>query len=146
MKVILQRVRDASVSIEGKVCGQIEQGLLILLGIAESDKEEDIDYLAEKCINLRIFEDDKGKMNRSLPDVGGSVLVISQFTLLGDTRKGRRPSLIEAADPEKGRDFYEKFVLKLKSYNIAVETGIFGAMMDVRFTNYGPVTLIVESK
>jgi len=146
MKVILQRVKNASVTVNGEICAQIEHGLLLLLGIAETDNEEDIEYVSGKCINLRIFEDDDGKMNRSLLDVGGSVLVVSQFTLLGDTRKGRRPSFIEAASPEKGRDFYEKFVLKLKSYNINVQTGIFGAMMDVRFINYGPVTLMVESK
>ena len=146
MKVIVQRVRDASVQVDGKVVGQIKRGLLLLIGVAQNDTQEDIRFVADKCVNLRIFEDEEGKMNRSLLETGGGVLAISQFTLLGDTRKGRRPSFIAAAPPEKGKDFYDKFVNHLKTYPIKVECGIFGAMMDVRFTNYGPVTLIVESK
>ncbi len=146
MRVVVQRVKDASVHVDGKPVGQIEQGLLLLIGIARDDSEEDIRFVADKCVNLRIFEDDQGKMNRSLLDTGGDVLAISQFTLLGDTRKGRRPSFIDAAPPEKGRAFYDAFVEHLKTYPITVECGIFGAMMDVRFTNYGPVTLLVESK
>jgi len=146
MRVVLQRVKEASVSVDGRVVGQIGRGLLLLIGVARDDSEEDIRFVADKCVNLRIFEDDEGKMNRSLLDTGGGVLAISQFTLLGDTRKGRRPSFIDAAPPEKGQDFYEKFVARLKSFPVEVECGIFGAMMDVRFTNYGPVTLIVDSK
>ena len=146
MKVVVQRVRDASVRVDGKIVGQIERGLLLLIGVAKNDREEDIRFVADKCVNLRIFEDEEGKMNRSLLETGGGVLAISQFTLLGDTRKGRRPSFIEAAPPVKGKDFYDKFVNHLKTYPIKVECGIFGAMMDVHFTNYGPVTLIVESK
>ncbi|HID38419.1 MAG TPA: D-tyrosyl-tRNA(Tyr) deacylase [Calditrichaeota bacterium] len=146
MKVVVQRVRDASVSIDGEVVGQIERGLLLLIGIAQNDTEEDIRFVADKCVNLRIFEDSEGKMNRSLLETGGDALAISQFTLLGDTRKGRRPSFIEAAPPDKGKYLYDKFVNHLKTYPITVECGVFGAMMDVRFTNYGPVTLLVESK
>ncbi len=146
MRVVVQRVRDASVTVKGKVVGQIERGLLLLIGVARDDTEEDIRFVADKCVNLRIFEDDDGKMNRSLLETGGGILAISQFTLLGDTRKGRRPSFIGAAPPEKGEDFYDKFINHLKTYPIKVECGIFGAMMDVRFTNYGPVTLLVESK
>jgi len=146
MKVVVQRVSSAAVTVDNKIVGKIGQGLLLLIGIAESDQPGDIDFVADKCVNLRIFEDDQGKMNRSLVDVGGSVLCISQFTLLGDTRKGRRPSFIQAAGPEKGETYYQQFVHRLKEYPIAVETGIFGAMMDVELVNYGPVTLIVNSK
>ncbi|NOX90610.1 MAG: D-tyrosyl-tRNA(Tyr) deacylase [Calditrichaeota bacterium] len=146
MKVVVQRVKHASVSVDGKVVGKIDKGLMLLIGVAESDREEDIEFVADKCVNLRIFEDEEGKMNRSLLETGGEILAISQFTLLGDTRKGRRPSFINAADPEKGNAFYEKFIERLRSHGIKVQTGIFGAMMDVELLNYGPVTIIVESK
>ena len=146
MKVVVQRVSSAAVKVENEIVGKIGQGLLLLIGIAENDQPEDIDFVADKCVNLRIFEDDQDKMNRSLLDVNGDVLCISQFTLLGDTRKGRRPSFIKAARPEKGETYYEQFVNRLKRYPINVETGIFGAMMDVELVNYGPVTLIVNSK
>jgi D-tyrosyl-tRNA(Tyr) deacylase len=146
MKALLQRVSEASVTVDGKITGRIGKGLLLLIGIAETDQIKDIDFVADKCVNLRIFEDDENKMNKSLLDAGGEILAISQFTLLGDTKKGRRPSFIEAAEPEKGKLFYDKFIERLRSYNIKVECGIFGAMMNVKSINYGPVTLMVESK
>ena len=146
MKVVVQRVKYASVKVDGKTVGQIDKGLMLLIGIADTDAEEDIEFVANKCLNLRIFEDAQGKMNRSLLEVGGEILAISQFTLLGDTRKGRRPSFVHAADPEKGKAYYERFVERLRRSGVKVETGIFGAMMDVELLNYGPVTLIVESK
>ncbi|MHB2153040.1 D-aminoacyl-tRNA deacylase [Calditrichota bacterium GD2] len=146
MKVVVQRVKQASVKVDGKTVGQIGKGLLLLIGVDQKDDEEDITFVADKCVNLRIFEDEQGKMNRSLLEVGGEILAISQFTLLGDTRKGRRPSFINAADPQKGNAFYQKFIERLREHGVKVETGIFGAMMDVELLNYGPVTLIVESK
>ncbi|WP_456439282.1 D-aminoacyl-tRNA deacylase [Caldithrix abyssi] len=146
MKVVVQRVKQASVKVDGKTVGQIGKGLLLLIGVDQKDDEEDIAFVADKCVNLRIFEDEQGKMNRSLLEVGGEILAISQFTLLGDTRKGRRPSFINAADPQKGDAFYQKFIERLRQHGVKVETGIFGAMMDVELLNYGPVTLIVESK
>lgn len=146
MKVVLQRVRRASVSVDGQIVGSIGKGIMLLIGVADSDTATDIDFVADKCVNLRIFEDDEGKMNRSLLDIGGEVLAISQFTLLGDTRKGRRPSFIRAAPPEKGEMLYERFVATIRSSGVPVETGIFGEMMDVDLLNYGPVTIIVESK
>jgi D-tyrosyl-tRNA(Tyr) deacylase len=146
MKVVLQRVRRASVSVDGQIVGSIGKGIMLLIGVADSDTAADIDFVADKCVNLRIFEDDEGKMNRSLLDIGGEVLAISQFTLLGDTRKGRRPSFIRAAPPEQGEMLYERFVETIRSSGVPVETGIFGEMMDVDLLNYGPVTIIVESK
>jgi D-tyrosyl-tRNA(Tyr) deacylase len=146
MKVVVQRVTKASVKVDNKIVGQIGKGILLLIGVAETDTIEDIDFVADKCVNLRIFEDEDDKMNRSLLDVGGEVLAISQFTLLGNTKKGRRPSFIEAAHPEKGEDYYNKFIDRLKSHNVRVSCGIFGAMMDVELMNYGPVTIIVENK
>ncbi|APF19537.1 D-tyrosyl-tRNA(Tyr) deacylase [Caldithrix abyssi DSM 13497] len=146
MKVVVQRVKQASVKVDGKTVGQIGKGLLLLIGVDQKDDQEDIAFVADKCVNLRIFEDEQGKMNRSLLEVGGEILAISQFTLLGDTRKGRRPSFINAADPQKGNAFYQKFIERLREHGVKVETGIFGAMMDVELLNYGPVTLIVESK
>jgi D-tyrosyl-tRNA(Tyr) deacylase len=146
MKVLLQRVHRAKVTIENKVAGEIGSGLLLLIGIAEDDLEKDLDYTAQKCVNLRVFNDEEGKMNRSLLDVQGEILAISQFTLMADTRKGRRPSFIGAANPEKGKLFYDRFVEKLKNYGVKVECGIFGASMDVELINAGPVTIMVESK
>ena len=146
MRVVLQRVSGAKVTIDNKVHGEIAKGLVLLIGVANEDTEEDITYCVNKCSEMRIFEDENDKMNLSLMDVGGAVLAISQFTLLGNTRKGRRPSFIEAANPQKGNDFYEIFIKLLKEKNIKVETGIFGAMMDVELTNSGPVTIIVDSK
>lgn len=146
MKIVVQRVSGASVRVYGKTVGAIDTGLLLLIGIAADDTELDVEFAAEKCVNLRIFQDEHGKMNRSLLDEQGKILAISQFTLLGNTRKGRRPSFIEAAPPEMGEELYNLFVEKLKSFNVPVECGIFGAMMDVELINQGPVTLIVETK
>ena len=146
MRVVLQRVKRASVTVDGSVTGEIGRGLLMLIGIDRDDTENDLAYMADKCLNLRIFNDAADKMNLSLLDVKGEGLAVSQFTLLGDTRKGRRPSYISAAAPDKARAFYEAFVEKLKSHNIKVACGVFGAMMDVELINEGPVTLIVESK
>jgi D-tyrosyl-tRNA(Tyr) deacylase len=145
MKAVIQRVKQSSVSVDGKIVGSIQRGMLILLGVSQEDRESHADYLADKIANLRIFEDAAGKMNLSLPDTGGEALVVSQFTLLGDCRKGRRPSFINAAPPEKANHLYEYFTQKLRDKGIPVQTGIFRAMMDVSLVNDGPVTLIVES-
>jgi D-tyrosyl-tRNA(Tyr) deacylase len=131
--------------VDEKIVGRIDHGLMLLIGVAESDTVAEVEYAAAKCANLRIFEDDDGKMNRSLLEVGGQILAISQFTLLGDIRRGRRPSFISAARPEKGQELYNYFIRLLKELGIHVETGIFGAMMDVALVNAGPVTLIVDS-
>jgi len=148
MRAVIQRVSSASVTIDGKVNGSINQGLLILLGIKTGDNEADAKYLSEKCSALRIFEDAEGKMNLSVKDVNGSALVVSQFTLYGDARKGNRPSFVEAAPPQVAEPLYEFFVqqMKLLLGEEKVATGIFRAMMDVSLVNSGPVTLIVESK
>jgi len=146
MKVVLQRVSRAEVRVKGETIGKIESGLMLLVGISKSDTEADIAFVAEKCVHLRVFSDADEKMNRSLLDVSGEILAVSQFTLLGNTRKGRRPSFIEAADPDKGKRLYDLFIEKLRSYSVYVACGIFGAMMDVELINHGPVTLMVESK
>lgn len=146
MRALIQRVSKASVSIDGETVGEIEKGIVILLGVTHGDVEKDADYLAEKCANLRIFEDGDGKMNLSTIDVGGGALVVSQFTLYGDTRKGRRPSYTDAALPEKAIPLYEYFIEKVKDAGLSVATGRFGAGMDVRIHNQGPVTLMLESK
>lgn len=146
MIAVVQRVKNASVSVAGEVVGQIGAGLLVLLGVAEADQEPDISYMADKIVNLRIFADDAGKMNRSLADTGGQMLVVSQFTLLGDCRKGRRPSFVRAASPEKADAFYRRFVQEVRGKGISPETGQFQAMMDVALVNDGPVTLVVESR
>ena len=146
MKAVVQRVSESSVTIDNEVAGKIGAGLLVLLGVAVEDTEKEADYLAEKIINLRIFSDENGKMNLSLRDIGGEMLVVSQFTLLGDCRKGRRPSFIAAAGPEMGNALYAYFVDYMRQKGITVATGRFGAMMDVTLVNDGPVTLILESK
>ena len=147
MRTVVQRVKEASVEVDGKVVGKIGNGILVLLGVGKDDTEEDMKWIADKVVNLRIFQDENGKMNLSLLDIGGELLVVSQFTLYGDARKGRRPSFTEAAPPEKGREFYKKFVEYLREkYNIKVETGEFGAMMDVHLVNWGPVTILLDSK
>ncbi|MEZ4884060.1 MAG: D-aminoacyl-tRNA deacylase [Chitinophagales bacterium] len=147
MRVLIQKVSQASVTIEGKVKSKIGQGLLILLGIEEADNEEDIDWLCRKIANLRIFEDEAGKMNLSVKDIEGEALVVSQFTLHASTKKGNRPSFIKAARPDTAIPLYEKFVANLQSYFTAqVGTGEFGAMMEVGLVNDGPVTIWIDSK
>ena len=146
MKAVVQRVKESSVSVDGQIVGKIGKGLMVLLGVAEEDTPKDADYLADKIINLRIFEDENGKMNLSLLDVKGELLAVSQFTLLGNCRKGRRPSFIQAARPEKAEELYEYFIQQVSQKGIPVQTGKFGAMMAVSLINEGPVTLIVESR
>ena len=144
VKIVLQRVTNASVTIDEKRIAAIGPGLLLLLGVHINDTGAEADFLADKCAVLRIFTDENGKMNRSLVDVGGAALVVSQFTLLGDCTKGRRPSFIAAAEPEKGDALYRHFVNRLKTHIMDVQTGIFGAMMQVELVNDGPVTLVLE--
>lgn len=146
MRVVVQRSKAASVTVGGEVVGKIDKGLVLLVGVTHDDTEEDAAYLADKIVNLRIFEDANEKMNLSLLDVGGEILSVSQFTLYGDTRKGRRPSFIEAARPEHAVRIYDVFNRLVREKGVHVETGVFGAMMDVQLINDGPVTLIVESK
>jgi D-aminoacyl-tRNA deacylase len=146
MRIVLQRVKNARVDVAGETVGSIGVGSLILLGVTQRDKEEDADYLADKVVKLRIFPDEAGRMNRSLLEVGGSLLVVSQFTLYGDCRKGRRPSFDEVAPPEQARALYGYFIQRLKSSNIAVETGVFQAEMEIHLINDGPVTFILDSK
>lgn len=146
MKAIIQRVSTASVEVEENVTGEIGPGLVVLLGVAEDDEEADADYLAEKISNLRIFDDDDGKMNLSLTDIRGEILAISQFTLYSNTRKGRRPSFLEAALPEKAEPLYEYFIQQTKGRGVKVAKGVFGAVMLVKIFNDGPVTIILESK
>lgn len=146
MRAVVQRVKQSSVSVGGEVVAEIDKGLLVLLGVAGPDRREDADYLVDKVINLRIFEDQNGKMNRSLLDIGGQMLVVSQFTLLADCRRGRRPSFINAAEPTRADELYGYFVEKVSDRGIPVQTGRFGAMMDVALVNDGPVTIILESK
>ncbi|MDF2858345.1 MAG: dtd [Neobacillus sp.] len=146
MRVVVQRSKKAKVTVEEKIVGQISKGLVLLVGVTHEDNEADAVFLAEKIANLRIFEDDAGKMNLSLIDVGGEILSISQFTLYGDCRKGRRPNFMDAARPDQANLLYESFNRFLRNKEIKVETGIFGAMMDVELTNDGPVTLIIDSK
>ena len=146
MKAVIQRAKNASVSVDGETIGAIDHGLVVLLGVTHEDTMDDINYLVNKIVHLRIFEDEAGKMNLSLKDTGGSILSISQFTLYADTRKGRRPSFIDAAKPEEANQMYEAFNAALRNEGIQVETGEFGAMMDVSLTNVGPVTIIIDSK
>ncbi|MCM3442007.1 D-aminoacyl-tRNA deacylase [Metabacillus halosaccharovorans] len=146
MKVVVQRAVQAKVTVDEKVVGKIDKGVMVLVGITHDDTEADAEYLAEKIAHLRIFEDETGKMNHSILDVGGQVLSVSQFTLYGDCRKGRRPNYMNAAKPDVANELYESFNRMLREKGLQVETGVFGAMMDVQFTNVGPVTLIIESK
>ena len=146
MRAIIQRVKEARVEVEGEVVGRIGEGMLILLGAGKDDSEEDARYLADKAIALRIFEDPEGKMNLSVRETGGEVLVVSQFTLYGDCRKGRRPSFDKAAPPELAEELYELFVREIRERGVKVETGRFRAMMDVHLINRGPVTLMLDSK
>lgn len=144
MKIVLQRVSSASVTVDHECVGKIGAGVLLLLGIHQQDSHEQADYLVDKCLQVRIFPDENGKMNRSLIDAGGAALVVSQFTLLGNCSKGRRPSFIDAAPPDKGRELYEYFTTALKKKIPDVATGIFGAHMEVSLINDGPVTLLLE--
>lgn len=145
MRAVVQRVHESEVRIDGESVGKIGPGLMVLLGVGTGDTEKDADFLAEKMVNLRIFEDENGKMNRSLLDAGAEMLVVSQFTLYGDCRKGRRPSFIHAAPPDRADALYQYFVQETKKKGVHVETGRFGAMMDVSLINNGPVTLIIDS-
>lgn len=146
MRAIIQRVEKASVSVEGEIKGQIGAGFLVLIGVEEGDGDADFRYIAEKVPNLRVFEDEQGKMNRSLLDVGGELLAVSQFTLLGDARGGRRPSFITAARPETADPMYERLVADWRARGIRVETGVFGAHMKVSLVNDGPVTILLDSR
>ena len=146
MRAVVQRVKRASVTVDGEVISSIGEGLLVLLGVAAGDDEKDAEYLAEKVANLRIFRDDADKMNRSVLDAGGAVIAVSQFTLMGDARKGRRPSFIDACEPERANALYEHFCAKVREAGLACGTGKFQAMMDVELVNDGPVTILLDSK
>lgn len=145
MRAVIQRVKSASVTVEGRVVASIRQGLMVLAGIARDDTMKDAEWIAEKLVNLRIFEDEEGRFDRSLLDIGGELLLVSQFTLYGDCRKGRRPSFSDAMPSEKARVFFEKFVELVRTKGCRVEQGVFQAMMDVGLVNDGPVTLILDS-
>ena len=145
MRAVIQRVKEAKVEIKGAVVGEISKGLLVFLGVGQSDTEKECEYLANKIINLRIFPDENGMMNLSLTDIKGAAMVVSQFTLWGDCRKGRRPSFIEAARPEKANGLYEYFISLLRDMHVKVATGKFQEMMDVHLVNDGPVTILIDS-
>jgi D-tyrosyl-tRNA(Tyr) deacylase len=145
MRAVVQRVKDACVVVKGEVCGQIAKGLLVYLGVGNDDQDQDLKLIADKVVNLRIFPDREDKMNLSLLDTGGGVLVVSQFTLYGDARQGRRPSYTAAAEPRKARLFYERFTECIRNKGLQVETGEFAARMEVRYTNVGPVTILLDS-
>ena len=145
MRLVLQRVKEAHVDVDGKTVGSISSGLVILIGVASSDTRKDAEYLADKVIYLRIFSDAEHRMNRSILEVGGSLLVVSQFTLYGDCKKGRRPSFDQAAPPQKARELYEYFIERLSSRNVIVQTGVFQAEMQVHLVNDGPVTFVLDS-
>ena len=146
MRAVIQRVSSASVTVDGQTVGKIGHGLLVLLGVAGTDTESDADHLVEKIRNLRIFDDADGKMNQSMMDTGGEMLVVSQFTLYGDTRRGRRPSFVQAAPPDEAERLYSYFVDLARKFVPRVETGTFQAMMHVSLTNHGPVTLVLDSQ
>jgi len=146
MRAVLQRVRRAEVTVDGTCIGKIEQGLLVFLGVEQGDAESDLEYIVSKVCGMRIFEDDEGKMNRSVEDIGGSILAVSQFTLLGDARKGRRPSFVKAGSPADAKQLYEKTVEKFRATGIPIETGEYQAEMQVSLINDGPVTILLDSK
>lgn len=146
MRACVQRVSQCSVTVDGQIAGHISRGLLVLLGVTHDDTQADVDYLAEKTTGLRVFEDDAGKMNRSVLDVGGQILVVSQFTLWGDCRRGRRPSFTDAAAPELAEPLYEAFVAAVQRLGVSTSTGTFRAHMDVALVNDGPVTLLLDSR
>lgn len=145
MRAVVQRVKRASVTVAGEIVGEIGAGLCVLLGAGQGDGAQDVRYMVDKVTNMRIFRDDAGKMNRSVIDVGGGVLAISQFTLYGDARKGRRPAFIHALEPGAAEALYEDFVAALGAAELEIATGIFGAMMDVELVNDGPVTILLDS-
>ena len=145
MRAVVQRVKDATVSVDGQVVGRIGRGLLVLLGVGVGDSDASASTMSDKVANLRIFADDQGQMNRSVLDVAGEVLVVSQFTLLGDARRGRRPSYVDAAPPEEANRLYERFVAETRARGLHVETGVFRATMDVGLVNEGPVTILLDS-
>lgn len=146
MRIVVQRCKEAAVTVEGETIGRIGQGLMLLVGVTHEDTEQDAIWAADKIAGLRIFEDESEKMNLSVQDTGGAVLSVSQFTLYGDCRKGRRPNFMAAARPEQAERLYESFNQRMRGLGLAVETGRFGAMMDVQLVNWGPVTLIVDSR
>jgi D-tyrosyl-tRNA(Tyr) deacylase len=146
MRCVVQRVTSASVQVNGEIVGQIGKGLMVLVGVSQGDGEKDIQYMADKLPNLRIFEDEQGKMNLSLLNAGGAILAVSQFTLLGDARGGRRPSFIEAARPETANPMYDELVRRLRAAGLTVETGVFQAEMAVALVNDGPVTILLDSR
>ncbi len=146
MRAVIQRVNQASVTVDGHIAGQIEKGLLVFLGVAKDDTEDDIAFIADKVVNLRIFEDDNGKMNLSVKDIGGGVLLISQFTLFGDCRKGRRPDFTAAGPPDLAKTLYKKTIAAIKENGVLVETGIFAAHMHIDSINDGPVTILLDTK
>ena len=146
MKIVVQRVSQASVKVSGKIVGEISQGLLLLAGIEENDEKEDAEWLSKKILDLRIFSDEEGKMNRSVKDINGEILCVSQFTLIADYKKGNRPSFIKAAKPEKAVPLFEYFKGLIKSSGLKTENGIFGADMKVSLLNDGPVTIVMDSK
>lgn len=146
MRAVVQRVRDCSVTVDGRVSGRIERGLLVYLGVGQDDGEQDLAYIADKVAHLRIFPDAQGKMNLSAAELGLAILVVSQFTLYGDARNGRRPSYSSAAQPEKARDLYERLIQELRSRGFSVEEGQFAASMEVSYSNVGPVTILLDSR
>lgn len=146
MRAVIQRVARGKVSVAERTLGEIGPGLVVLVGVGRGDSQADVDYLVDKTVNLRIFEDDQGKMNRSLLEAGGAVLAVSQFTLYGDARKGRRPSFSDAAPPDEGKELYERYMDGLRAAGVHVEAGEFGAMMAVELVNDGPVTILLDSK
>ncbi len=145
MRAVVQRISRAKVTVENEIVGQVGKGFLVLLGVSQDDTQDDVIFMAQKIAGLRVFRDTEGKMNLSLQDVGGQMLVVSQFTLYGDCRKGRRPSFVQAAPPEKADELYQSFVAEVRGQGIHVETGQFQADMDVELVNEGPVTLLIES-
>ncbi|NLL81830.1 MAG: D-tyrosyl-tRNA(Tyr) deacylase [Tissierellia bacterium] len=146
MRAVIQRVSNASVTVDENIVGKIGKGLLVFLGVGEDDNEKDVEYMVNKIVGLRIFQDENDKMNLSLIDVKGELLVISQFTLYGDVRKGKRPSFSTSANPDVGRELYEKFVEMTRTLGIETQTGEFGSNMDVNLLNQGPVTILIDSK
>jgi D-aminoacyl-tRNA deacylase len=146
MRAVVQRVAEAAVRVDGELVGSIGPGLVVLLGVGVGDEDDDADFLADKVLHLRVFADEAGQMNRSVADVGGGLLVVSQFTLLGDARRGRRPSYTGAAPPDEANRLYERFAARLRESGRPVATGVFGATMDVSLVNQGPVTILLDSR